>query len=216
MDFSAHSLTNSKKSILKRTSSYIGEPFDKSSTSAASSTGRSGQKRGSIGVTFQAVKIREYNRTIGDNPSCMVGVPISLDWSHSNESKFPLDDYEKLKGMKRSKSMMRIPSKIRESLLKGNLGYSDEELAHAKKEINKIKRSRSMNDLTSAFWKVEHVAKSGVRKLKRSFGSKDSKPQTDHEAAVASAILEAKSQRDRLDASIGSSFGSDPDGPIAF
>lgn len=217
MDFSAHSLSNNKKSILKRTSSYIGDSIGKSSPSIESSTGRSA-KGGSVGVKFQAVKIREYNRTIGDNPSCLAGVPISLDWSHSHESNFNLDVYEKLKGMKRSTSMMRIPSKTRESMLKMNLGYSDEEISQAKKEINKIKRSRSLNDFTSPFWRVEEVAKSGIRKLKRSLGGNKSKPQTDHEAAVESAILEAKNPRtcDCSEYSIGSSFGSDSNGPIDF
>mmetsp|Transcript_16650 Transcript_16650/g.24925 ORF Transcript_16650/g.24925 Transcript_16650/m.24925 type:complete len:289 (-) Transcript_16650:155-1021(-) len=225
MDVSAHSLSNSKRSILKRVSSYpaLGESIGKSTTSIGKSTGTNttlsssirGVTRNSSVVSFQQVQIREYNRTIGDNPSCMAGIPISLDWSHSSESKIPLNDYEKLKGMKRSKSSMRMPAKVRESLLKNNLGYSDEELAQAKKEIKQIQRSRSVNDVTSPFWRVGHVATSGIRKLKRSLGGNKTSPQTEHEAAVASAILRSKQQRggDVIDSSLGSSQGS---GPLSF
>ena len=210
MDISTHSLSNSKRSILKRVSSYsvLGESIGKSTNTTLSSTVR--LSRNSSVVSFQAVQIREYNRTIGDNPSCMAGIPVSLDWSHSAESKLSLNDYEKLKGMKRSRSMMRMPSKVRESLLKNNLGYSDEELAQTKKEIKQIQRSRSLADITSPFWRVEHIAKSGVRKLKRSLGGSKTTPQTEHEIAVASAILECQQQRgqDAMDDSIGSSLAS--------
>ena len=214
MDVSTHSaLSNSKRSILKRVSSYsaLGESIGKSTSTTLDSSVR--LSRVSSTVSFQAVQIREYNRTIGDNPSCMVGIPVSLDWSHSSESKLSLNDYEKLKGMKRSRSMMRMPSKVRESLLKNNLGYSDEELAQTKKEIKQIQRSRSLADITSPFWRVEHLAKSGVRKLKRTLGGSKTTPQTEHEIAVASAILECEQQRsqDAMDASIGSSQASKRD-----
>merc|ERR1712238_242161 len=42
-----------------------------------------GMRRTASTVSFKAVEIREYDRAIGDNPSCSSGPPIALDWNYS-------------------------------------------------------------------------------------------------------------------------------------
>jgi len=60
-------------------------------------------KRVSSNVSFQSVDVREYGRTLGDNPSCMSGPPISLDWSYSKTTPVCINEYED-KRIPRSKS----------------------------------------------------------------------------------------------------------------
>ena len=200
--------------ILKKTSSYnyLGDSTGQTSilsNSAASSTTRGSNKVASA-VSFQSVNIREYDRIIGDNPSCKYGIPISLDWSHSGERSHTLNDYEKFKGMQRSKSMMRMNARTRESIVKMKLGYSDEEIAVVLKENKKIQRSRSMTDLVSPLWRVEAVCESAARKLKRRLGNKKTAPQNENDLAIQTFMknsLDSSGGHD-LDRSLGSSAGS--------
>ena len=50
-------------------------------------------------VFFEKVFIREYNLTVGDNPSCTDSLPIMLDWDHGPVRIWAIDDYEKVKLM---------------------------------------------------------------------------------------------------------------------
>jgi hypothetical protein len=45
-------------------------------------------------VTFGRIHIREYERVLGDNPSCSIGPPISLGWMHWDLHDSTLDAYE--------------------------------------------------------------------------------------------------------------------------
>lgn len=47
-------------------------------------------------VHFSTVHVREYKVTIGDNPCCSYGPPLSLDWEYIDDGKdIPLDAYER-------------------------------------------------------------------------------------------------------------------------
>lgn len=148
-------------------------------------------------VSFQSVNVREYDRTIGDNPSCSYGIPISLDWSHSGEVTHKLEDYENLKDMKKAKRpynfLARIPASKRESLVKLNLGYSDEEIKMHMKETKKVQRSRSVTDLVSPYWRIHDACQSASRKLKRNIKKKKDKEKTPYEKAVDDAISRSSS-----------------------
>ena len=53
-----------------------------------------GMRRTASTVSFKAVEIREYDRAIGDNPSCSSGPPISLDWNYSENPAVCINEYE--------------------------------------------------------------------------------------------------------------------------
>jgi len=175
-----------KKSCLKRESSYnsLGQSSGtsrslgasgKSETatgSASPATSTRKLKRTSSTVSFQSVNVREYERTLGDNPSCSYGPPVTLDWEYSNEQSLSLDDYEKYRGMRRNKCTMRLPARTRETMLKINMGFSDEEVKAVERSIKKVQKSRSMTDVFSPFWRVEHMCGSAKRKVSRRFGKK--------------------------------------------
>jgi hypothetical protein len=176
-----------KKSCLKRESSYnsLGQSSGTSRSLGASgkkretatrpvspATSARELKRTSSTVSFQSVNVREYERTLGDNPSCSYGPPVTLDWEYSNEQSISLDDYEKYRGMRRNKCTMRLPARTRETMLKINMGFSDEEVQAVEKAIKKVQKSRSMTDVFSPFWRVEHMCGSAKRKMSRRFGKK--------------------------------------------
>jgi len=125
-------------------------------------------KRVSSNVSFQTVNVREYDRTLGDNPSCMSGPPISLDWSYSQTTAVCINEYETNRPAKRGNSYpLRMNKFNREKMLKSNLGYSEEEIENAKKEKKKVQRSRSMTQFISPFWRIEHACQSVKRKFLR-------------------------------------------------
>lgn len=48
-------------------------------------------------VRFESVSIRVYDQCLGDHPCCSDGLPLSLDWTYSEESIIDIDTYENQK-----------------------------------------------------------------------------------------------------------------------
>lgn len=151
------SLSQSSKKMMRRNSSQL---------SLSQSSHKPMRKNSSV-VSFQNVEIREYDRILGDNPACMSGPPISLDWSHSEGLIIPMEQYEKVKENKKKKNLPRLGKLKRIGLLQNQLGYSEDEINAATKKTKEIRRSRSFTNMTSSLWRIEDVAQSAQRKLKR-------------------------------------------------
>lgn len=102
-------------------------------------------------VSFHSVDIREYDRTIGDNPSCRSGPPLSLDWSYSKKYEKPksLDEYEKEREPERVHHLhkLHVNKYRRKNLLSFNWGHSEDEMKDARKETRKLQRQRSMTQI---------------------------------------------------------------------
>merc|ERR1712157_296310 len=95
-------------------------------------------------VSFQSVEIREYEVTIGDNPSCRKGVPIGLSWNYNPLDSIDIAEYETRKGgrRRRSKKRLIVDEKKREIMLNE---HNKEDIARVKKEIAKVQHSRKMS-----------------------------------------------------------------------
>jgi hypothetical protein len=52
------------------------------------------RKEGSRAVMFTSVHVREHAVTVGDHDLCKGGLPITLDWKHSESKSFDIDDFE--------------------------------------------------------------------------------------------------------------------------
>ena len=117
-------------------------------------------------VSFKAVEIREYDRAIGDNPSCSSGPPISLDWNYSEHPVVCFSEYEGKKVPRKNGPKHRNRFH-RESLLKETLGYTEEEKNDAKNEAKKTKKQRNRTDMISPFWRLEHTVQSVKGKISR-------------------------------------------------
>lgn len=120
----------------------------------------------SSSVKFERVSVREYDRVLGDNPSCRTGAPISLDWSYSERSQTSVEDYEDERSRRpnyvRRSAKFPIHKMKRDAILK-EWAYTDDELDAAKQEVKKIRRSRSRNSFMSHFWRLEY----GCERLRR-------------------------------------------------
>ena len=102
-------------------------------------------------VSFVSVDVREYDRTIGDNPSCRSGPPLSLDWSYSKKYEHPkaLDEYELEREPERVQHIdgLLVNKYRRRNLLSFNWGHSEEEMKSARQETKKLQRQRSMTQM---------------------------------------------------------------------
>jgi len=125
-----------------------------------------GQPRRSLG--FASVEIREYSRTVGDNPSCSSGPPVSISWEYNVVGEISLDDYEDTRPPRRSHFEMVLPRKVRQDMLKREWDISQKEIAEAVRRNVKVKNQRkaTVNNLDKAT-KMEEIMESAGRKFGR-------------------------------------------------
>jgi hypothetical protein len=90
-------------------------------------------------VKFDKIIIREYAVTIGDNPSCSTGAPISLDWKYNAEQELTLNEYEEyVDGYSQAK---RISIEDRHKMLL-EYGVSQSEIMGAAEDCRLIQEQR--------------------------------------------------------------------------
>lgn len=120
-------------------------------------------------VGFSSIEIREYERIVGDHPDTKVGPPMSLGWAFYENDAISLDKYE---ASHKKKGIRRMSSITRKNILKNVFGIPEEEIRNAEKEVQKILKNRQKTSTQGkAGEKVEAVAQSFGRKLKRTFSS---------------------------------------------
>jgi len=115
-------------------------------------------------VAFNTIEVREHDLTLGDNPSCSNGPPVSIKWEHNNSYKMSLDDYEDERGSRRDQHEMRIPREVRLHLIKKD-GVSRREIRDVIVENKKIKeqnRKNKVQNQNSAREKFMHSVKKVV------------------------------------------------------
>ena len=128
-------------------------------------------KRSNSKVAFQDVLIREYDTTIGDNPSVSMGTPLSLDWNYQENEPLDLDLYEANRGKRRGMRQMYLNYFQRKNILIHKWGFSEEEVKDAKRQVRKTKSQRDMTSYLMRSFpplaKMEEAGESLVRKTKR-------------------------------------------------
>mmetsp|Transcript_12156 Transcript_12156/g.19652 ORF Transcript_12156/g.19652 Transcript_12156/m.19652 type:complete len:429 (+) Transcript_12156:22-1308(+) len=100
-------------------------------------------------VSFHSVNVREYDRIVGDNPSCRSGPPLSLDWSYSKNTEKNLEEFELERSTDRVKNIrkLHVNKYKRKNLLSFHWGHSEEEFKEARKSTKKMQRQRSMTKM---------------------------------------------------------------------
>lgn len=100
-------------------------------------------------VNFGSVSTREYDRIVGDNPSCRSGPPLGLGWNYSSCEEISIDSHQLKYQIKREKkrpvtgnTLYPVTERKRESILKTDWGYTDEELQMSQDEIIRIQWER--------------------------------------------------------------------------
>jgi hypothetical protein len=121
----------------------------------------------SLSVSFQHILIRNYNQTVGDNPSVSYGMPIQLDWDYEEMTPITVDLYEDNRGKRRSPREMVLSYYQRRNILTWQYGFSEDVLKTAKKAANRIKFERSVTRTLLPVMLMESTLESAARKAKR-------------------------------------------------
>jgi hypothetical protein len=137
-------------------------------------------------VNFELVTVREYQQTIGDNPSVSYGTPISLDWEYEENEPLDLDLYEAARGGRRTVRQLFLNHYRRKNTLIHKFGYSEEEVKAGKHRTNKVRSQREVSKILQLSFRplilLEEMRESIVRKCKR---KTESKPQQEQSSSLA-------------------------------
>ena len=148
------------RSILKSS-----EPSN--NTADSTRTGRMSKKE----VSFHSIQIRHYRMILGDNPACSIGAPVQLDWNHESEEKHDLDIYE-VERRPRRKLRHLVLSYYRRKDILLQAGFDEGEMRVVEKQIGKLKRQRKTTGFFLPMQKMEEIAQSAGRKVRRVTGGK--------------------------------------------
>lgn len=101
-------------------------------------------------VKFTMVEIREFERVVGDNPSCSSGVPVSIGWGHGKTFKMKLEDFESARPPRRAQMDLVLTRGERHRLLV-EWGASGQDVIEAIRMIIRVKNQRrqTVNNLGS-------------------------------------------------------------------
>ena len=126
------------------------------------------KKKKPLHVKFNSIQIRNYDITLGDNPSCNYGPPVTLDWNYDEMEPISVDAYEEGRGRPpRKMHQLHMLSRQRANLLKITAGVTDDELASVMDELRKIQKQRNMTRMTLPLMKLQDAAESASRKWQR-------------------------------------------------
>ena len=106
----------------------------------------SGKSKKSNSVSFSVVQVREYERTLGDNPACPKGPPISLGWLYQVYPDVCITEHGQR--TKRTKGEMRLPPSKRTSLLVDEWKVTAQEIRKAQRETTFIQYCREKSAYT--------------------------------------------------------------------
>mmetsp|Transcript_25757 Transcript_25757/g.60387 ORF Transcript_25757/g.60387 Transcript_25757/m.60387 type:complete len:280 (-) Transcript_25757:271-1110(-) len=121
-----------------------------------------------LSLQFDKINLREYMRTVGDNPSCSSGPPVSNSWDYIIIGDINLDEYEKMRPPRRVQNEMVLTRSAREHLLRYEWDASRKEIIEAVRQNVRVKNQRrtTVNNLGKAT-KFEEAMESVTRKFKR-------------------------------------------------
>ena len=117
-------------------------------------------------VHFDQVEIREYSITVGDNPSCSSGCPISLDWEYDDRLiQVSLDVFEAFRAdRRRCRNDLIIPAMIRyRTLREWDVPINEILLGEKNCELSKKQRRRHCE--VYQYWSVLQYLKGTVKRI---------------------------------------------------
>lgn len=127
-------------------------------------------------VCFSSVEIRQYDRVLGDHPSCSDGPPLSIGWTYDKSATrfLSVRDHNSIQARRLrlrddfvQLSDLIVPRSSREDMLI-DMGYSRKEIAAATRMNMKIKSQRRQTVCNlGTISKMEEVAESAGRKVRR-------------------------------------------------
>ena len=129
-----------------------------------------------LSVSFSTIEVREFSVVIGDNPSCAMGPPLSIDWDPDCELSIDIDEFEHYRNgqgydccRRRTGEELRLDPDQRKFMVL-NAGSSNHDIANAVRQVGRDRRARRRsihNNLSKPFYAFDVVKESATRKLKR-------------------------------------------------
>jgi len=117
-------------------------------------------------VQFASIHIRDYERVVGDNPSCTIGPPVGIGWKYDETRVIDVDTFEASRTYKKSTSHLIISREEREALLL-NWGASFHDIIEAVRGNLKIKNQRRQTVTNlGKIERIEEAFESATSKLK--------------------------------------------------
>jgi hypothetical protein len=95
-------------------------------------------------VSFSSLEIKEFKMSLGDHPCSSSGPPVMLDWDSrpTLERVVSLDEYERLRSPRRSRSKLKLSYRDRKGILEEQQGFTTEEVNRAWAEAIRIRQQR--------------------------------------------------------------------------
>jgi len=117
-------------------------------------------------VRFHGIEIRDYERVVGDNPSCSSGPPIGIGWAHGKTRVLNIDSYEHSRSERKTQRKLVLNRQNREELL-ANWDVPVSDIVEAIRGNVRVKNQRrqTVTNLGKAE-KLEEAFESATRKLK--------------------------------------------------
>jgi hypothetical protein len=132
-------------------------------------------------VGFSMVEIREHAIILGDNPGCVSGPPLSIDWPCEKKRTFEFEAYEANRPERRVRAAMQMNKEIRIKLFK-SLGYSAKDIVRLTKPVNIARQQRLHTIATLQTHGIQESTEKITRVIKNN--GKDKTPRTQVSRAV--------------------------------
>jgi hypothetical protein len=105
---------------------------------------------------------------LGDNPACRIGAPVSLGWEFEALPDLNIDDYEAFREKHRRTHLNHLVLNYYQRIeILQRCGVDMDQFKQAERQVARVHRQRSMSLALSPFEKVEQIAVSGAKKVRR-------------------------------------------------
>ena len=102
-------------------------------------------------VRFDRLEIIQFQQTLGDNPSCSSGTPLTLDWKPVDHKTMLIDFYEFSRDSRRCGAQLAESETDRRLYLLGK-GYSLQDILAAQEQADQIKQERKSSAEVKRKW----------------------------------------------------------------
>jgi hypothetical protein len=126
-------------------------------------------------IRWKSVEIREHPIIIGDNPSVMKGVPITIDWIPTACVCLDLDAYEDQKERRHINQIIMNAADREELLMNGHRKYNRSALLRAQRQASIDRNNRRLTNQAKRWDSVHERMETISHTLQRLLGVRQSK-----------------------------------------
>lgn len=119
-------------------------------------------------VSFSHLQVREYDITLGDNPSVSSGLPISLDWSYNPKERVAsIEAFEAVR-IRRNSSDLVLSDRQRDGLLndRTDITFTDVNMVLQDVAAARLERKMSRNELIEERQRERNAISMGRREMR--------------------------------------------------